>query len=114
MFTQPTPVEATPESEVEAVITLRDVVRGTVHRVLGREPMLRVPYDLYAPDGPVEFRGGTIHYTARGQVLEGAVALAALSDAKPGERVLVRVPPRSTETEWWLCEVEARNGIVNE
>ncbi len=114
MFIQTTPVEAKAKNDDEAVFTLRDIVRGGVYQVFGREPMLRVPYDLYSPEGAVEFRGGIIHYREHGKALQGAVALSSLAEAKPGERVLVRVPPRSSDTEWWLCEVEARNGIVNE
>jgi hypothetical protein len=96
------------------MLTVRDIVRGGVHRLDGREPMLRVPFDLYSPDGAVELVDGFAHYTEKSEPRIGSVAGESLADAKPGERVLLRIPPCSSDREWWLCEVEAVNGIVNE
>jgi hypothetical protein len=95
-------------------ITVRDVVRHRDHDLPGGEHMLRVPYDLFHPIGPVRFERGFITYLQDGELRNGQVAEAELSDAHPGERVLLRLPDERgiiDANEWWLCEIEAVDGV---
>jgi hypothetical protein len=109
------PVQSSaPLANDNAMLSVRDIVRGGIHRFTGSEPMLRVPYDLYSPDGAIELVDGFAHYTEKSQPRTGSIARERLAAAKPGERVLLRIPPCSSDREWWLCEVEAVNGVVNE
>lgn len=99
-----------PAANTECV-RVRDVVRNTTHRLPRECSMLRVPYELFRPTGVVRVHDGLATYSARGDVGTGRVAAGALSDAQPGERVLVQLPP-SIEGEWWLCEIEEANGVA--
>ncbi len=92
-------------------VHVRDVVRNATHRLPRECAMLRVPYELFRPSGVVRVHDGVATYTSRGEVATGRVAPGALSDAQPGERVLVQLPP-SIEGEWWLCEIEEANGVA--
>ena len=92
-------------------ILVRDVVRHGRYRLAGDERMLRVPYDLLSPVGPVQLRDELITYLQDGELRNGRTAEAQLRDARPGERVLIRLPPTSREDEWWLCEVEEVDGV---
>ena len=87
-------------------VIVRDVVRKSRHVVPGTRAMLRVPYDLLRPQGPVLYRDEMITYSKGGETCLGRTAPAPLADARPGERVLLRLPPAQDEREWWLCEVE--------
>ena len=108
------PVQSSALADDDAMLTVRDVIRGGVHRLKGGETMFRVPYDLYSPDGAVELVDGFAHYTEKSEPRVGSVARERLAAAKPGERVLLRIEPCSSDREWWLCEVQAVNGVVNE
>ena len=103
---------ATPEpSPHDTTITIRDVVRHGSYQLSGTEPMLRVPYDLFNPVGPVQVRGDLIHYLQSGEVRTGRTAPGVLGDARPGERVLVQLPQSKSQNEWWLCEIVAVDGV---
>ncbi len=75
--------------------------------------MLRGPYDLFQPVGAVRRRGALIDWLEGGVIRSARVAPGVLGDAHPGERVLLRLPPRSQDDDdWWLCDVEAVDGIA--
>jgi len=82
---------------------------------MGSERALRVPYDLFHPQGPVEVRGMLASYIEGDEVLIGRTAQCRLEDTVPGERVLVRLDatasPLDDDGEWWLCEIEAKDGV---
>jgi hypothetical protein len=96
-------------------VTVRDVVRRRRHDLSGGERMLRVPYDLLSPVGPVRCEGDLITYLQFGELRNGQVSEGELRDAHAGERVLLRLPEESGAVpeadEWWLCEVEAVDGV---
>jgi hypothetical protein len=91
-------------------ITVRDVVRRGRYRLSGTVRMLRVPYDLFSPEGPIAYDGGLITYIQSGELRTASAANHALGDAHPGERVLVRLP-EAEANEWWLCEVEQLDDV---
>jgi hypothetical protein len=100
--------------ELPHVVTVRDVVRHRRYDLSGGERMLRVPYDLLNPVGPVRYEGELITYLQDGELRNGDAAEHALADAHPGERVLLRLPEGArppNASEWWLCEVEAIDGV---
>jgi len=89
-------------------VSVRDVVRDTHHELPASARMLRVPYDLFDPAGPVKLRDGLITYLEGGQSKTGSTAESTLADAHPGERVLLRFQDGTSESdEWWLCQVES-------
>lgn len=109
------PAPVTPDRGVHARpanVLVRDVVRHARYQLSGIERMLRVPYDLLNPVGPVQLHDGLITYLQGGELRNGRVAEAELADARPGERVLLRLPPTQNEEEWWLCEVEEVDGVA--
>jgi hypothetical protein len=93
------------------VIRVRDVVRAGVHEFGPDEPALRGPYELFNPAGPVLRQGPLAEYVQGGAIHSGRIAETALGDTHPGERVLLQLPPHASAEEWWLCEVEAVNGV---
>ncbi|MDP9150153.1 MAG: hypothetical protein M3O36_09470 [Myxococcota bacterium] len=93
------------------VIRVRDVVRGDVHELGPDHVMLRGSYDLFRPKGAVHARGGVVDWVEGGTVRTSRVAPAPLGEAHPGERVLVSLPPHADD-EWWLCDVEAVDGLA--
>ncbi|MDP9035307.1 MAG: hypothetical protein M3O50_10910 [Myxococcota bacterium] len=93
------------------VIRVRDVVRGDIHELGPDQRMLRGSYDLFQPKGAVRAREGLIEWLEGGTVRTSRVAPAPLGEARPGERVLVSLPPHS-EDEWWLCDVQAVDGLA--
>jgi hypothetical protein len=94
------------------VIRVRDVVRDGVYDFGPDEPALRGPYELFNPIGPVRQRGALVDFL-QGNVIQSArVAPTKLGECHPGERVLVRLAPLTAEGEWWLCEVEAVDGVA--
>ena len=100
--------------ELRLVVTVRDVVRHRRYDLPTNERMLRVPYDLLSPIGPVRYEGDLITYLQDGELRNGAVAEGTLVDAQPGEFVLLRLPEDTRPApahEWWLCEVEANDGL---
>ena len=94
------------------VIGVRDVVRGGSYELAPDEPMLRGPYELFSPVGSVMRRGALVDWLQDGVIRSARVAPALLGDAHPGERVLLHLPPSSSEHEWWLCEVETVDGVA--
>jgi|SRR5579884_537065 len=94
------------------VIRVRDVARGGVYDFGPDEPMLRVPYDLFLPDGAVRRRGDVVDWAHADVPRSGRVVPGVLGEAHPGERVLLRPPPSGSDDEWWLCEVEAVDGVA--
>ena len=96
----------------EVTVKVRDVVRHHVYQLSGSEPMLRVPYDLFNPVGPVQLRGDLIQYLQAGEVRTGNTAPGTLRESHPGERVLVQPPSPKGESEWWLCEVIEVDGVA--
>jgi hypothetical protein len=94
------------------VIRVRDVARDGVYDLGPDEPILRGPYDLFNPIGPVRRRGALIDWLQAGVIRSARAASGSLGDAHPGERVLVRLPPQTTEDDWWLCEVESVDGVA--
>jgi hypothetical protein len=94
------------------VIRVRDVVRGGVYEFGPDEPVLRGPYELLNPIGPIRQRGSLVDYLQGNVIRSGRAAPTTLGDCHPGERVLLRLAPLTAEDEWWLCEVEAVDGIA--
>jgi hypothetical protein len=92
------------------VIRVRDVTRDGVYELGPDEPILRGTYELFHPIGPARLRGALVDWVQARVIRSARVARAALGDAHPGERVLLQLPPRESEDEWWLCEVEALDG----
>jgi hypothetical protein len=94
------------------VISVRDVVRANVHELGAAERALRVPYDLFWPKGAVVVLGERIEWQEGADNHSTRFAEAVLGDCHPGERVLLHLSsaePR--EEEWWLCEVQAVDGV---
>jgi hypothetical protein len=94
------------------VIRVRDVARNGVYDLGPDEPILRGPYELFDPIGPVRERGVLVDWLQAGVIRSARTAPSTLGDTQPGERVLVHLPPRTDEAEWWLCEVEAVDGVA--
>lgn len=88
-------------------------MRSDVHDLSGSSEMLRVPYDLFNPAGPIELAGGIAKYEENGQSRTGRTARAQLADASPGERVLIKLAPGDAGREWWLCEVMEVSGATD-
>jgi len=74
--------------------------------------MLRVPYDLARPTGPVIVEGDHAIYRHGDEETVGRVAPAKLADAEPGETVLLKLADASDAPQWWVCEVEEVNGVA--
>jgi hypothetical protein len=92
------------------VIRVRDVVRQGVYDFGPEERVLRVPYEMFDPVGAVRLRGTLVDWLEGDVIRSARFAETELGDCHPGERVLVRLPP-DAENEWWLCEVEAVDGV---
>ncbi len=95
-----------------SVIRVRDVARRGIYDLGPDEPMLRGPYELFDPVGPVRRRGVLVDWLQAGVIRSARVVASTLGTANPGERVLVHLPPHASEDEWWLCEVEAVDGLT--
>jgi hypothetical protein len=94
------------------IIRVRDVARHEVYDCTPDEAVLRGPYELFQPKGPVRLRpDGLVEWEEGLGTRSARVAGAVLGDTHPGERVLIRLPPRVSE-EWWLCEIQAIDGVV--
>jgi hypothetical protein len=97
------------------VIHVRDIARSRTLEFGPDVPVLRGPYELFKPDGPVRRHGETVEWKDAGTPKFGRVVQAAMKDVHPGERVLVCISPPpgsdSQECDWWLCEVEAVDGV---
>lgn len=107
MGTQST--ESLQTDEAPTVIRVRDVVRGDVYDFGPYEQVLRGSYDLFRPAGPVVLREGLAEWSESGIVRTTRIVSAPLGDVHPGERVLLRI---GSGDEWWLCEVEALDGVA--
>jgi uncharacterized membrane protein YeaQ/YmgE (transglycosylase-associated protein family) len=94
-------------------IRVRDVARNEVYDCAPEEAVLRGPYDLFQPNGPVRLRpDGLVEWEEGHDKRNSRVAAAVLGDTHPGERVLMRIPPHVSEGEWWLCEIQAIDGVT--
>ena len=94
------------------VIRVRDLVRHGVHDLGPDVLVLRGPYELFNPVGPARLHGDLVEWLQGIAMHTARVTRARLGDAHPGERVLVRIPPLDSPDEWWLCDVEAVDGIA--
>lgn len=94
------------------VICVRDVVRAELHELGPDERVLRVPYDLFKPDGAVLRRGDRITWDQGEQNHSTRFAEAALGDCIPGERVLLHLSAGDPAELWWLCEVESVDDVA--
>jgi hypothetical protein len=92
-------------------IRIRDIARGQVYERGPGEPALRGPYELFRPTGAVRRRGNLVDYLQGNVIRSGRVVPTVLGETQPGERVLVKLPPAAREDQWWLCDVEAVDGI---
>lgn len=102
-------------------IRIRDIARGQVYEKGPGEPALRVPYELFRPIGSVRRRGDLVDYLQGNVIRSGRVVATVLGETQPGERVLVKLPSvrsdedsAESEDQWWLCDVEALDGIEAE
>lgn len=96
------------------VIRVRDVARNATYDRGPEEPVLRVPYELFQPVGAVHKRGTLVDWLQGQVVRSGRAVPTSLKETQPGERVLMRIDPRDAVDEWWLCEVEAVDGLAGE
>jgi hypothetical protein len=97
------------------VIRVRDITREALYDFGPEQPILRGPYDLFQfqSDGAIHRRGELVDWhVPGGEVRTGRVAPASLGEVRPGERVLVQLPPGAAGDEWWLCEIESVDGIA--
>jgi hypothetical protein len=96
------------------VIRVRDVARNATYDRGPEEPVLRVPYELFQPVGAVRKRGTLVDWLQGEVVRSGRAVPGVLRDTEPGERVLLRIDARDAADEWWLCEVEAVDGVAGD
>jgi hypothetical protein len=94
------------------VIRVRDVARSAKYDRGPDEQVLRVPYELFQPVGAVHRRGGLVDWLEGAVIRSGRAVPALLRDTAPGERVLIRIDERGSSDEWWLCEIEAVDGLA--
>jgi hypothetical protein len=94
------------------VIRVHDVARDGVYELGPDEPILRGPYELFNPVGAVRRRGSLVDWVQAGVIRSARAVPALLGEAHPGERVLLKLPPRESPDDWWLCEVEAVDGAT--
>jgi hypothetical protein len=94
------------------VIRIRDVAREAIYDMGSELRALRVPYEMFNPTGPVRRRGELMDWFEGNAMHSGRFAEAELGDCHPGDRVIVRLPPQASEDEWWLCEVQAIDGVA--
>jgi hypothetical protein len=94
------------------VIRVRDVARDGVYELGPDEPILRGPYELFNPIGPVRRRGALVDWVQAGVIRSARTVPAVLGETHPGERVLVRLEGRASPEDWWLCEVESVDGAT--
>jgi hypothetical protein len=99
------------DRSMSRVIRIRDIARGQVYERGPDEPALRGPYELFQPTGAVHRRGSLVDYLQGNVIRSGRVVSTVLGMTHPGERVLLKLPPTRAEDEWWLCDVEAVDGI---
>jgi hypothetical protein len=97
------------------VIRVRDVAHEALYEFGPEQPILRGPYDLFQfPSvGAIRRHGAMVDWLVPGgEVRTGRVSPASMGEVRPGERVLVQLPPGATGDDWWLCEIEAVDGIA--
>jgi hypothetical protein len=94
------------------VIRVRDVARSAKYDRGPDEPVLRVPYELFQPVGAVHRRGTLVDWLEGEVIRSGRAVPALLRDTAPGERVLIRIDHGDSADEWWLCEIEAVDGLA--
>jgi hypothetical protein len=97
------------------VIRVRDVSRDAKYDLGPDVPVLLVPYELFQPIGAVRRRGGLVDWLQGDVIRSGRAVEGVLGTAQPGERVLLRIDEESSaDDEWWLCEIEAVNGVAGQ
>jgi len=97
------------------VIRVRDVSRAGKYELGPDEPVLLVPYQLFQPVGAVRRRGALVDWLQGDVIQTGRAVEGVLGKTHPGERVLVRIDAgKSADDEWWLCEIEAVNGVAGQ
>ena len=94
------------------VIHIRDVVHATVYDLGPELRALRVPYEMFSPAGAVQRRGEFVDWFEGDTARRGRFAETSLGSCTPGDRVLLRLPVQSADDDWWLCEVEAVDGVA--
>jgi len=96
-------------------IRIRDIVRGSIRELGPDVPILRVSSDLVQPLGPVMIRpDGLAEWFKHDGPHASRVATALLGSVSVGERVLLRLDEPATADRWWLCDVEAVDGVPGE
>jgi hypothetical protein len=93
-------------------IRVLDVVRAELYELGAEECALRVPYDLFQPAGAVHRYGNRIEWEQGGESQSTRFAETPLGDCTAGERVLLHLSSSDPVDEWWLCEVEAVDGVA--
>jgi hypothetical protein len=93
---------------MNTVFRVRDVLSARTYELGPEASVLRVPYDLFQPDRPVEVEGGLVQWVQGAQRKSGRVIATKLGETHPGERVLVHAPGGGED--WSLCEVEGSDG----
>jgi hypothetical protein len=93
------------------VIRVRDVVHASTYSLDPGLRAMRVPYEMFNPDGAVRQHGDVIEWDESHASRSARFAEARLGDCAQGERVLLRLPFAPSETDWWLCEVEAVDDV---
>jgi hypothetical protein len=94
------------------VIRVRDVVRGDTHELGPQERALRVPYDMFHPAGAVQLHDAEVEWVEGETVRHARFTEAVLGGFRPGERVLVCFTPSERDGKWWLCDVQAVDGVA--
>jgi hypothetical protein len=93
------------------VIHVRDVVRRSTYTLGPEVEALRVPYDMFHPAGSVTRHDSDVEWIEGKDVRRARFTATPLGDCHPGERVLLSLAPRTSEDEWWLCDVEAVDDV---
>jgi hypothetical protein len=94
------------------VIHIRDVARGLAFDLGPEQRALRVPYEVFHPEGAIRVNEADVEWVEGREVRRGRFAETVLGDCHPGERVVVRLMPGARENEWWLCDIEAVDGVA--
>jgi hypothetical protein len=84
---------------MRSIIRVRDVARNKVYDFGPDEPILRGPYELFQPVGAVQRRGALVDWLQGNVIRSARVVPNVLGDTRPGERVLLRLPPVESDDE---------------
>jgi hypothetical protein len=94
------------------VIHVRDVARGFAHDLGPEHRALRVPYDIFHPEGAIRVNEADVEWVEGRLARRGRFAETVLGDCHPGERVVVLLMAVAGENEWWLCDIESVDGVA--